>query len=124
MASSEPILVFDGHNDTLLDLYLPDEGKERSFFERSEYGHIDLPRAREGGFGGGFFAIFVPEEPVLPKPDKPELPPDVPFEMPLPAPIEIAYAQRTTIAMAASLFRIEAASNGQLKVVRTADELA
>jgi membrane dipeptidase len=46
-------LVFDGHNDTLLNLHLPDRGEGRSFFGRSDLGHIDLPRAREGGFGGG-----------------------------------------------------------------------
>ena len=52
--------VFDGHNDTLLQLYAPDEGEERSFFERSEQGHIDLPRAKEGGLIGGIFAIYTP----------------------------------------------------------------
>ena len=53
---TDPPLTFDGHNDTLLDLHLPERGEGRTFFERSERGHIDLPRAREGGFGGGFFA--------------------------------------------------------------------
>ncbi|HYQ83420.1 MAG TPA: hypothetical protein VEP28_05370, partial [Rubrobacter sp.] len=53
-------LVFDGHNDTLLNLHLPGRGKGRSFFERGKIGHIDLPRAREGNFGGGFFACYVP----------------------------------------------------------------
>lgn len=55
-----PLLVFDGHNDTLLNLHLPGRGKGRSFFERSDAGHVDLPRALEGGFGGGFFACYVP----------------------------------------------------------------
>src|SRR5215217_2354311 len=49
------IPVFDGHNDTLLDLPLTG----RSFFERSDQGHLDLPRAREGSLGGGFFAVFI-----------------------------------------------------------------
>ena len=62
--------VFDGHNDTLLNLYLPTRGKGRSFFTRSDTGHIDLPRAREGGFGGGFFAVFVPSPSVAGEPDK------------------------------------------------------
>ena len=52
--------VFDGHNDTLLSLHLQDRGGGRSFFVESETGHIDLPRARRGGFAGGLFAIFVP----------------------------------------------------------------
>ena len=46
--------VFDGHNDVVLRL---DEG--RSFFEESADGHLDLPRARRGGFAGGLFAMFV-----------------------------------------------------------------
>jgi len=46
------IPVFDGHNDVLLE--------ERSFAEDSDDGHLDLARARAGGFAGGFFAIFTP----------------------------------------------------------------
>jgi len=112
--------VFDGHNDTLLRLYRGAQGA--SFFERGEKGHIDLPRAREGGFGGGFFAIFVPPEGER-KPEERRATADG-FEVPLPSAIEHGYAQRTAIAIAAGLFRIEAESGGQLKVVRTAGELA
>jgi membrane dipeptidase len=46
------IPVFDGHNDVLLE--------ERSFADASDEGHLDLARARAGGFAGGFFAIFTP----------------------------------------------------------------
>jgi membrane dipeptidase len=62
--------IFDGHNDTLLDLYEPEEGGERSFFERSDKGHIDLPRSREGGLVGGIFAIFTPAPPGSPERDR------------------------------------------------------
>ena len=48
------IPVFDGHNDVVLRL---DEG--RSFVEESAEGHLDLQRARRGGFAGGLFAVFV-----------------------------------------------------------------
>ena len=48
------IPVFDGHNDVVLRL-----GESRSFLEESSEGHLDLPRARRGGFAGGLFAIFV-----------------------------------------------------------------
>ncbi|MGC4189976.1 MAG: dipeptidase [Thermomicrobiales bacterium] len=54
--SSPLIPVFDGHNDTVLDILT---GK-RSFYERSDEGHIDRVRAAEGGLAGGFFAIWVP----------------------------------------------------------------
>ena len=125
------IPVFDGHNDTLLDL--PMTG--RSFFERTETGHIDLPRARAGGLGGGFFAVFVRD-------------PEVAAEMPaaeadeddttaiasrissrysdpdrLPEPMSLEYAQREALRTVASLFRLEAASAGAAKVVRNAAEL-
>jgi membrane dipeptidase len=56
-----PFPVFDGHNDTLLRLEIElMKGKERSFFDRSGTGHIDLERAQEAGFAGGLFAMFVP----------------------------------------------------------------
>jgi membrane dipeptidase len=54
---TRPISIFDGHNDTILDLL----GTGRSFYQRSEHGHIDRVRAAEGGLVGGFFAVFVPD---------------------------------------------------------------
>src|SRR5215204_6975611 len=53
-------IVLDGHNDVLVRLGGPDGGGPNAFFERSDQGHLDLPRAREGGFGGGLFAVWVP----------------------------------------------------------------
>ena len=50
------IPVFDGHNDTLLSM--ADTG--RAFYARSDAGHVDAVRAREGHLVGGFFAVFVP----------------------------------------------------------------
>jgi membrane dipeptidase len=124
MSSTNTIPVFDGHNDTLLSLYRGTRGSGVRFFDRSSKGHIDLPRAREGGFGGGFFAIFVPPEGEHKPVDKQQFATADGFEVPLPAPLDRAYAQRVAMAMAASLFRIEAESDGQVKVVRTAGELA
>ena len=51
--------IFDGHNDALLRLW---KGRPDSIdgFAAGSDGHIDLPRARQGGFAGGLFAIFVP----------------------------------------------------------------
>ncbi len=120
----EGIPVFDGHNDTLLNLRLPDRGQGRSFFDRSKLGHVDLPRAREGGFGGGFFACFVPPEPesgwdmdeaLAVKEDG--------YEVADAPPVDPGYARRQARALVSLLFRIEAESEGKLKVVRTADEV-
>jgi membrane dipeptidase len=116
-------LIFDGHNDVLLRLTHPGAAGERSFFTRAATGHLDLPRARAGGFGGGFFAVFVPEEQAEP-PDAGLTVSEKGYAVRLADPIDPAYAQRTAIGMAATLFRLEAASDAQVKVVRTAEELA
>lgn len=63
-ASASPYPIFDGHNDTLLKLEINAiKGEERDFFERSDQGHIDFVRARQAGFSGGLFAMFVPSNP-------------------------------------------------------------
>ena len=118
----DTIPVFDGHNDTLLNLHLPDRGEGRSFFERSERGHIDLPRAREGGFGGGFFACYVPnpdddgwtEESALKITEGGYEVSDAPA-------LDLTYAREFADKLVVGLFQLE--SEGGLKVVRTADEL-
>src|SRR5690242_5378940 len=48
------IPLFDGHNDALTR-----EGDE-DLAQRSDRGHLDLPRMRDGGMRGGIFAIFTP----------------------------------------------------------------
>jgi len=114
--------VFDGHNDTLLHLHLPDRGEGRSFFERSKLGHIDLPRAREGGFGGGFFACYVPnpdddgwtEESAL------TITGDG-YEVSGAPPLDPDYAKGFADELVASLFALEAEDG--LRVVRTAGEI-
>ncbi len=127
------IPVFDGHNDTLLDL--PMTG--RSFFERTDRGHIDLPRAREGGLGGGFFAVFIRDPEIAaaaPEPDAETDDDDTTaiasrsssrYTDPdnLPPPMTLEYAQREALRAVASLFRLEAESGGAAKVVRSAREL-
>src|SRR6266699_3189255 len=116
--------VFDGHNDTLLHLYYADRGGGRSFFTRADKGHIDLPRGREGGFAGGFFAVFVRPDPALPAPAEPALTKTGNgYEVRLAPAVDPVYAQRTAIAVTALLFRLEEEANGQVKVVRTVDEL-
>ncbi len=109
--------VFDGHNDTLLDLHLPARGQGRSFFVESAIGHIDLPRAERGGLAGGFFAVFVP---AIKDPSSAPAPTD---PRPLAPALDPAYARAFTEEVVASLFRLEDEAAGRVKVVRTADEL-
>lgn len=119
MALKNLFPILDGHNDTLTRL----ASEERSFFNESEKGHLDLPRAKRGGFAGGFFAIFSPASDQNQLMDDHLVITETGYEVrPLPA-IEHSDAQQFTLKVIASLFRLEAASEGQIKVVRTIDEL-
>lgn len=53
------IPFFDGHNDLLLKMTLRGVTAEEVRDGHGK-GQIDMPRARAGGLGGGFFALFVP----------------------------------------------------------------
>ena len=56
------IPIFDGHNDMLLSLIEGERGQNVTFFDKSDKGHLDFPRAKKAGFAGGFFAIYSPSE--------------------------------------------------------------
>ncbi len=120
---TKPIGVFDGHNDTLLNLYLPERGGGRSFFERGKpkQGHIDLPRAQEANFLGGFFAIFAPSQ-GMPN-DFSQFRTADGYDFPIPPPLSHSKATQHTHTMMSLLFRLEKASQGQFKVTRTVDEI-
>jgi microsomal dipeptidase-like Zn-dependent dipeptidase len=61
MTSPRRVPIFDGHNDVLFRL-LRRGGTDapRAFLEGEGKGQLDFPMARQGGFAGGLFAIFVP----------------------------------------------------------------
>ncbi len=113
--------VIDGHNDTLLNLYLPERGGGRSFFSESDIGHIDLPRALSGGLAAGFFSLFAPQQALNIHGGR-----DIAFSgrnFRTAAPIDFRYAQDMTNALMASLFRIVSTSSGQVKIVHDTAEL-
>jgi membrane dipeptidase len=121
MIAHHPFPVFDGHNDTLLRLYQSENG--RDFFQESTHGHLDLPRARRGGFAGGFFAIFTPDSTLSRTMEESLIITDTGYEvLPFPA-IDPAHARKLTTSVIARLFRLERESQGQVKVVRTTNEL-
>jgi membrane dipeptidase len=109
--------IFDGHNDTVLSL----RTTGRSFFERSETGHVDLPRAKAGGMAGGFFAVWVPDPGHTPEPgEQPD--PDVSAYSDLakmPPPMATDYAQHYALGSLAMLIRQAEASNGEVEIVTT-----
>lgn len=124
--TAAPLKIFDGHNDVLLALYMPNydpSWKARSFFKRSDTGHLDLPRAQEGGLVGGFFAVWMSPDPTSRRPDLKNPQPHEDMSTELPPAIDHSYALRLAMAMTGTLFRLEEESRGRLKVVRDIDEL-
>tara|TARA_R110002049_G_scaffold188402_2_gene356881 strand:- start:88100 stop:89170 length:1071 start_codon:yes stop_codon:yes gene_type:complete len=113
--------IFDGHNDFLLRLLRDRDNRETTFLTDTGKGHLDLPRMIQGGFAGGFFAIYI-ASPDLPHAldDEMETPP---YNLPLPALIDTTGAQPTALEMAGHLKWMERASDGRFKICRSVAEL-
>lgn len=124
--TASPLPIFDGHNDTLLRLWrlAAKEGADpvAAFLEGGRGGHIDLPKARAGGFAGGMFAVFVPSPGGdAARMDRMMQAPA--YDLPLPPELRPEAANGPAVAMTALLHRIAAASDGALTVCRTAADV-
>jgi membrane dipeptidase len=113
--------VFDGHNDVLLRLMRGKIQPEQAFLEGDSIGHLDWPRMKQGGFVGGFFAVYVPSESL--GIDVDELMTHSQYDVPLPSQLALSTSQQVTAHMAALLIRIERASKGEVKICRTAADI-
>lgn len=126
MAALKPIPIFDGHNDVLLRLHRrPGAEAVAAFLQGEDKGHLDLPKARKGGFAGGLFAIFVPS-PKRENASSSKTPPETGSVIgndPAPPAVDPADAQRTVFAMVSLLYRIERESQGRLRVCRDAADI-
>lgn len=105
--------IFDGHNDVLLRLWRREkDGHDpiAEFVAGAPSGHIDLPRARAGGLGGGLCAIYVPsgdlhfEAPA----------PDGSYDTPLAPPLDRAPSLDIALEMASIALRIARAAGWRL----------
>ncbi len=119
MEAHNSVPIFDGHNDAVQHLaeYRPGG---RDFLARSDDGHLDLPRAREGGMVGGLFAMFA----------KPERPPEGDltktaggYEVRLAELLDPAYARHRIDAQLHALDRVVERAAGQIRWARTVDEI-
>ncbi|SFJ96790.1 dipeptidase [Celeribacter neptunius] len=119
MAFETTPTVFDGHNDVLLKLYRAGGLAAAESFISGCEGAIDLPKSQAGGFGGGFFAVYVPsptdralkfDEMTKPR-----------YDMPLPDPIAWKDAIEVVMAQSAILFEME--KLGALKICRSAADI-
>jgi membrane dipeptidase len=124
MMDSKPLPIFDGHNDTLLYLVEHDPDHGAQFLKRDDSrGHIDLPRAREGGFAGGMFAVYVGNPPEDGSFGDRLTRDEHGYEVKLPPPVAFDRAVKIALTQMSLLFRLEAMSEGAIKVIRSAAEL-
>ncbi|MEX0307431.1 MAG: dipeptidase [Ruegeria sp.] len=112
-------LIFDGHNDVLSKLASTGGLSEAGRFVTRLEGAIDLEKSKQGGFGGGFFAVWVPspmdadakmQEMVQPS-----------YDLPLPDQIDAEDALPSALAQIAILLELERL--GALKVARSVSDI-
>ncbi len=124
MSQSQRIPIFDGHNDAIQRL-APYTGADlRRFLDGGVPGHLDLLRARKGGFAGGMFAISVSS----PRPPEDPMNPTLRithdgYEVRLADPVDPDHALRQTMDQLSVLIRLEALSNGRIRIVRSTADL-
>ncbi len=63
LALHQRLLVLDSHLDTPLTLTRPGWNIVERHDYRQDGSQVDLPRMREGGLDGGFFAVYTPQGP-------------------------------------------------------------
>ena len=124
MFTSSRVPVFDGHNDAIQNLAPFGDADLRRFLDGGAPGHLDLPRARKGGFAGGMFAISVSSPPGADDPMNPILRiTDGGYEVRLADPVDPDHALRQTLAQLSALLQLESFSVGRIRIVRSADDL-
>jgi membrane dipeptidase len=123
VASSKRIPIFDGHNDALLRLNRrAGADPVTAFLQGEDKGHLDLPKARRGGFAGGLFAIFVPSPARKNGSNRATSSQQTGGDAAPPA-VDVTEAQRVVFAMAALLYRIERQSERRVRVCRTVSDI-
>ncbi|SPJ27937.1 dipeptidase [Falsiruegeria mediterranea] len=89
MQPSHPF-VFDGHNDVLSRMLSRFPSNYAETFEAGWDGHIDIPKAKAGGLGAGFFAVYISSGGD--GPNILELMQGHGYDLPLPAPLQLSDA--------------------------------
>jgi membrane dipeptidase len=107
--------VFDGHNDALLRLWQAGPANAVKNFAASETGHLDLVKARNGGFRGGFFALFAPPRGKFKMPAF-----QPPYDEPLPDDLAQEAALATMVGQAGILHTLD--RTGSLVLCRSGAE--
>lgn len=115
--------IFDGHNDILSKIKGSANPRDsRAFLVRGS-GQMDFPRALQGEYSGGFFAVYVTNPPEVPSiEDRIILSPEG-YHFPLDPPLAYEYAHGAALEMIQLMKEIEEDSLGGLQIVTTREDL-
>ncbi len=112
--------IFDGHVDVLSNLAQFHASDPAQIFERGYKAHIDLPKAKKGGFGGGLFALYVPSH-EAPMDQLAQTPGNASLNLPLPPPVDQRVALPVIMTQMALLRKLE--HGGLLKICTNVGEI-
>lgn len=115
------IPVFDGHNDFIQRVVKAGPNGTKVWTEGDGTGDIDLPRMKQGGVVGGFFAMWVPSPAGPNDAEGVKLMESPPFAMPLPEEIPHDTALPHAFRQAAALRALE--RTGTLDIVSNAADI-
>ncbi len=118
MACAGPV-VFDGHNDVLSKIYRAGGVSQTRGFIEGRDGAVDLRKAKEGGFAGGFFAVYVPSP--IDMDEKYEEMTKASYDLALPDPI--AFDDALPVALAQSAILLELERLDALTICRTTADI-
>lgn len=115
--------IFDGHNDILHKIHSSVNPLDTRAFLVEGTGHLDHPRALQGEFWGGFFAVYAANPPDVPSTKERIIYTEEGFHVPLPPALPYDYANKTALEMIQLLKKIEEDSLGGLQIVTSQEEL-
>jgi membrane dipeptidase len=115
--------IFDGHNDILHKIHSSKDPLDSRAFLLGGSGQLDFPRALQGGFSGGFFAVYNSDPPEVPSEEERMIFNNEGYHIPLSPPLSRESAELSARQMIGLLHQIESDSLGGLKIVRNYQEL-
>jgi membrane dipeptidase len=120
---TDPVPVFDGHNDIVLKIVAAGAGREALWIKGEGAGHLDLPRMQRAGFAGGLFAVYIPSPGSGDLAALERLMNAPPYDLPLPDMLDHRAAQPVALEMLGNLLWMERAAAGRFRWCRTAAEI-
>lgn len=115
--------IFDGHNDILNKITNSEKPTNTKAFLEEGRGHLDFPRAIQGGMVGGLFAVYPSNPPSLPSAkDRTVLRADG-YEIIMAPALDYDYAHQEVLKMIRLMEQIEADSSGDLEIIKDYHQL-